>query len=232
MVANDDVDLSSLLAEQSLFEVYRKAPSFFSNRFNGCVLVLAGSGLMLFSCVHLFSPSIRESFRISFADTFAIWSNVGSALAGTILGFLIAGFAILCTVLRPQTMIALQRILNKKYRETQLKLLFVHFVEVLVQYLALLMISVLVMVFGGKLGPAAVLGSYLAKIHWMIPQAMVHIIYAAWGTFFVVVVLTLKSFVYNLYSTLLLGIADAADDYQRSCKKSNSENASDRLDKL
>lgn len=84
---------------------------------------------------------------------------------------------------------------NKRYGETELKLLFVLFVEVLVQYLTLLLISVLVMVFGGKLGPAAVLGTYLAKIHWMIPFTIVHILFVAWGTLFVLVILTLKSFV-------------------------------------
>jgi hypothetical protein len=225
MAAKDDLDLSSLFAEQSLFEIYRKAPSFFSNKFNGWVIASARFCLTLFSCLHLFCPAIREAFKIPFADTFAIWSNTGSALAGTILGFLIAGFAILCTVLRPQTMIALQRMPNKRYGETELKLLFVLFVEVLVQYLTLLLISILVMVFGGKLGPAAVLGTYLAKIHWMIPFAIVHILFAAWGTLFVLVILTLKSFVYNLYSTLLLGIADAADDYQRSCMTVHCEKA-------
>jgi hypothetical protein len=217
MAPNNDVNLDNLFAENSLLEIYRKAPPFFSNKFNGWTLVLTASCLLAFAFVHLFSPSIRESLRFPFADTFIIWANAGAALAGTILGFLIAGFAILCTVLRPQTMIALQRIPNKKYGETELKLLFVLFVEVLVQYLALLLVSVLAMLVGGKTGPAAMLGYYLAKVHWMIPFALLHLCFVAWGILFVIVILTLKSFVYNLYGTLLLGIADAADDYQRSC---------------
>lgn len=224
MALKSDVNLDSLFAEKSLFEIYRKAPSFFSNNFNGWVIVITGLFLTLFASFHLFCPSIREAFKLPFADTFAMWSNTGAALAGTILGFLIAGFAILCTVLRPQTMIALQRIPNKRYGESELKLLFVLFVEVLVQYLSLLLISILVMLIGGKSGPAALLGFYLAKIHWMIPFAILHICFAAWGTLFVLVILTLKSFVYNLYSTLLLGIADAADDYQRSCLTVRCEN--------
>jgi hypothetical protein len=225
MAAKSDVNLDSLFAEKSLFEIYRKAPSFFSNNFNGWVIAVTGSLLTLFASLHLFCPSIREAFKLPFADTFALWSNTGAALAGTILGFLIAGFAILCTVLRPQTMIALQRIPNKRYGESELKLLFVLFVEVLVQYLSLLLISVLAMLIGGKTGPAALLGFYLAKIHWMVPFAILHVCFAAWGTLFVLVILTLKSFVYNLYSTLLLGIADAADDYQRSCLTVHCENA-------
>jgi len=225
MALNSDINLDALFDEHSLFEIYRKAPTFFSNKFNGWFIVITSFSLTLFASLHLFCPNIRESFKLSFVDIFAVWSNAGSALAGTILGFLIAGFAILCTVLRPQTMIALQRLPNKRYGETELKLLFVLFIEVLVQYLALLLISILVMLIGGKSGPAALLGFYLAKIHWMIPFAILHVCFAAWGTLFVLVILTLKSFVYNLYGTLLLGIADAADDYQRSCLTVHCENA-------
>src|ERR1700735_1236808 len=199
MAPNDDLDLDSLFAEKSLFEIYRKTPSFFSNKFNGWVLVLTIVFLTLFALFHLFSPHLRETFKLSFSDVFALWSNTGAALAGTILGFLIAGFAILCTVLRPQTMIALQRMPNKRYGESKLKMLFVLFVEVLVQYITLLMVSVLVMLVGGKAGPAAMLGLCLAKIHWMLPFTLLHIFFVAWGSLFVLVILTLKSFVYNLY---------------------------------
>lgn len=218
MEQKDDLDLDSLFAEKSLFEIYRKAPPFFSNGFNGWVLGLTSASLAVFALLRVFSPSLRETFKLQFADVFALWSNAGAALAGTILGFLIAGFAILCTVLRPQTMIALQRMPNKRYGESELKMLFVLFVEVLVQYLTLLMVSVVVMLIGGRSGPAALLGAYLARLNWMLPFALLHVFFVIWGTLFVLVILTLKSFVYNLYGTLLLGIADAADDYLRSSR--------------
>lgn len=231
MAPNSEVNLDNLFAENSLLEIYHKAPPFFSNAFNGWTLVLTAACLSAFACVHVVSPDIRESLKIPFADTFLIWANAGAVLAGTILGFLIAGFAILCTVLRPQTMIALQRIPNKRYGETELKLLFVLFVEVLVQYLTLLLVSIVAMLVGGKAGPAALLGIYLAKIHWMIPFALLHLCFVAWGTLFVMVILTLKSFVYNLYGTLLLGIADAAADYQRSCLTVHCDRAANVVEK-
>lgn len=218
MEQKDELDLDSLFAEKSLLEIYRKAPPFFTNRFNGLVLGTTAVILSAFSLLRIFSPTLREMFKLPFADVFALWSNAGIGLAGTILGFLIAGFAILCTVLRPQTMIALQRIPNKRYGESELKMLFVLFVEVLVQYLTLLLVSVVVMLIGGKTGPAAMLGAALARLHWMVPFALLHIFFTLWGTLFVLVILTLKSFVYNLYGTLLLGIADAADDYLRSSR--------------
>ncbi len=215
MAANDKLNLASLMEEESLFEVYRSAPSFFSNAFNGWVLVSSAVILTLCAGVHLCSPYFRRELPIPFADVFAIWSNTGISLAGTILGFLIAGFAVLCTVLRPQTMIALHTLVDKHYKKSRLKLLFINFVEVLVQYLTLLLVSVAVMVFGGRTGPASIVGAYLAKLHWLIPLTLLHILFVLWAALFIMVILTLKSFVYNLYSTLLLGIADAADDYLR-----------------
>jgi hypothetical protein len=65
---------------------------------------------------------------------------------------LVVGFAILCTILRPETMLALHRVRNKKYGLTELKLLFVIFVDVFVQFLALSFWSILVIVWG-KQGP-------------------------------------------------------------------------------
>ena len=215
MAVNDRLNLASLMEEESLLEVYRSAPSFFSNAFNGWFLVSSVAILTLCTGVHLSSPYFRRELPIPFADVFAIWSNTGISLAGTILGFLIAGFAVLCTVLRPQTMIALHALIDKKYKKSRLKLLFINFVEVLVQYLTLLLVSVAVMVLGGRTGPAAIVGAYLAKVHWLIPLTILHIFFVLWAALFIMVILTLKSFVYNLYSTLLLGIADAADDYLR-----------------
>jgi hypothetical protein len=163
-----------------------------------------------------FIVPLREALRLPFADTFSMWANVGASLAGTILGFLIAGFAILCTILRPETMLALHQLRNKKYGLSELKLLFVIFVDVFVQFLALLFWSIMVIVFGGKYGPAAMLGSQLARAHWLIPFCLLHVIFTLWGTWFVVLTLTLKSFIYNLYQSLLLSLADTVDEAQRS----------------
>ena len=215
MIESNVVELDSLFDEKSLLAIYKKAPSFRTNRFNICVTLCVLLTLSIFSIAHVTSHDLRAKFLIPFSDTFTLWANAGAALAGTILGFLIAGFAILCTILRPQTMIALQRLKSEKYKLTELKLLFIGFVDVMVQYLALLLWSVTVLIFGGKTGPAAMLGSALGSIHWLVPYVLLHVLFVAWGTWLVMVVLTLKSFVYNLYQSLLLGLADAVDDYQR-----------------
>ncbi len=112
-------------------------------------------------------------------------------------------------------MIALQRLKSKKYQLTELKLLFVGFVDVMVQYLALLLWSAAMLIVGGKTGVAALFGMLLGKIHWMIPFVILHVLFVLWATWLVMLILTLKSFIFNLYQSLLLGLADAVDDYQR-----------------
>jgi hypothetical protein len=211
-------DINTLFEEKSLFRLYRAAPSFFTNTFNTTVTIVAGLTLTVFSIGHILFPSIREAVKITFIDTFAAWANVGAALAGTILGFLIAGFAIVCTILRPQTMLFLLNLPNEKYGMNELKLLFLTFVDVFVQYLALLLWSIIVIVYGGRYGPATYIGALLTKIHWLLPFCLLHIIFTAWGTWLIMLVLSLKSFIFNLHQSLLLSLADVIDDAERATK--------------
>ena len=138
MTESPQIELDSLFKEQNLYEVYLAAPSFFKNSFNKRTTVVSGLVLTSLAVLHIAVPSIRNAFEFPFADTFLLLANTGAALSGTILGFLIAGFAILCTILRPQTMIALQRARNKTFDCSELRLLFLVFVDVIIQYLALL----------------------------------------------------------------------------------------------
>ena len=160
----------------------------------GCALFLSAIAF-----IHVISPSVREEFRFPFADTFTLYANTGIALAGTILGFLIAGFAILCTILRPQTMIALQRIRNREFDCSELRLVFLVFVDVIIQFLALLFWSTLAMVLGGPKGIAAGIGAELARIHWMIPFIFIHALFVAWSVWLLMLAMSLKVTCLYLY---------------------------------
>ena len=225
MTDSNEVDLESLFNEGSLLAIYRAAPPFRSNRFNVRVAAITFSVLALSSALHIAVPKLRDSFLFPFSDIFTSLANAGLSLAGTILGFLIAGFAILCTILRPQTMLALHRIERKEYKLTELKLLFVGFVDVMVQYIALLGWSAIVLVVGGKTGMIAMYGSLLARLHWMIPYVLLHVFLIAWGTWFVMLILALKSLIFNLYQSLMLGLADAADDFLRQQEEADRDGA-------
>jgi hypothetical protein len=217
------VDFDGLFGEKNLAQIFSLAPSFVSNTFNVVTASIAAFCLIAFSVAHICIPSLRESIRFPFADTFSTWANAGASLAGSILGFLIAGFAIICTILRPSTILNLQRLQNAKYKMSELKLLFVIFVDIFVQYLALLFWSILVAILGGKAGPAMMLGIFLARVNWMIPFCLLHVIFVAWGTWLVILVLSLKSFIYNLYQSLALALVDSADDFQRDLQNATKD---------
>ena len=68
MEANDRWNLASLLKEESLWEVYKLTPSFFSNAFNGWVFVSLTTILALCSALHLCSSYFRRELPIPFAD--------------------------------------------------------------------------------------------------------------------------------------------------------------------
>jgi hypothetical protein len=220
---SEKVDFEGLFQEKNLAQIFSLAPSFTSNRFNVIVASIAAFCLLSFSVAHVCVSSLRDAIRFPFADTFSIWASAGVSLAGSILGFLIAGFAIICTILRPSTILNLQRLHNYKYKMSELKLLFVIFVDIFVQYLALLFWSILASIFGGKTGPAMMLGLFLSKIHWMIPFCLLHAIFVVWGTWLVMLVLSLKSFIYNLYQSLALALVDSADDFQRTLQDGEKE---------
>lgn len=210
----DSIDLDSLFDEVSLWQIYKNAPSFFTNKFNTWTLLIVFFLLSSFSSLHACCKHIYQAYPINFIELYGSWANAGIALSSTTLGFLIAGFAVICTVLRPQTVLALQGMQNHEYNLTKFKLFLAQFIEVMVQYLALLIVSILALVFGNKGGPISFAGHLLRQIHWVLPSIAAHVIYTCWGSFFVMVILTLKSFVYNLYSTLVLGMAHSAHDYQ------------------
>jgi len=201
-------DLSELFTEHSLWEIYRKSPSVFRNRFNRGVLITAAIVLTFFSTIHFACHSGNE-LALNFPEVFASWANAGISFSGTILGFLVAGFAVLFTVLQPQTLTNLHRITRPGSDVCELKLLFFVFVNVFVHYVSFLFWCVVVLVCGAKNGPSDWAGRVAGSWWPPLPGLVANVVFAAWGTWFILLVLKLKSFIYNLYQALILGVADS-----------------------
>ena len=202
-------DLSALFEEGSLWEIYRRGPSLFRDTFNRSVVIIILMALTTFSSWHLWKITRGIAPLIHFREIFMKWAEVGIALTSTILGFLLAGFAVLFTLFKPETILRLQQITRAGQQLTELKLLLFVFVNVFVHYVAFLFWCVVVIVCGAKNGPFDGVLSTVAHCWSLIPQVLCHIIFVIWGAWFLVLVLKLKSFIYNLYQSLLLVIADA-----------------------
>ena len=204
--------LTSLLAERNLWELYRQSKPFYGNPFNRLVSIATGSLIAGFAVVHFLGLGTTKTSRVDFPSLFSTWANAGVTYGTTILAFLLAGFAILFAVLRPPTIIALLQVTRPGAKIPELKLIFVAFIDVFVHYTAFLFWCIAYLVLGGKDGPFDFIGRLLSAVATpVLPTAITHALFVAWGVWFLVIVLKLKSFIYNLYQMLLLGMVDSLE---------------------
>lgn len=197
-----------LFAEQNLWQIFRQSrPFYHRSPFNRYAAILAGIVLVGFAITSLAESHMAPATSLDFSELFTTWAKTGVSYAATILGFLLAGFAVLFAVLRPHTVLALRNIVRPGEQLTELKLIFVTFVNVFVHYTAFVGWCIIYLVAGGRGGPFDVTGRHVAQfLPWIRPVVM-HVVFVAWGFWFLLLVLKLKSFIYNLYQTLLLGMA-------------------------
>jgi hypothetical protein len=212
MSSNLGADFSGLFKEKNLWQIYRQGPPFYEgSAFNGWVVFGTLALLAAFACEHLWWQSGHPESAIDPRDIFLSWANVGISFTGTILGFLLAGFAVLFTLFKPETLLRLQQVTRPGKKLPELKLLVCVFIDVFVHYLAFLFWCILVLVVGYKNGPATVVSRSLGTLCPAIPSLVTHAVLVLWGTWFVLLVVKLKSFIYNLHQSLLLAVADSVD---------------------
>ena len=215
MDERDAIDWSDLFEERNLWQIYLKSGAFYKNKFNAVVFV---ASILLFTgfCIERFIagggtieflPSRPEDF--DFAGVFTNWATVGITFAATILGFLIAGFAVFFAVLQPDTALRLRLVPKRKGESMdELKLLLVNFVALFAHYGAFLFWCFLYLAAGGRNGLFEIAGHYLGQVSPAIPRIVTGVVFVAWSTWMIVLILKLKGFIFNLYHALLLAIAD------------------------
>ena len=206
--SSDQEDFGALFAEKNLWQIFRQSKPFYHNsRFNAWSAILATIVLASFAIADLSGTRFAAYGRLDLSDLFSTWAKTGISYAATILGFLLAGFAVLFAVLRPPTVLALRQIKRPGEQLSELKLIFVTFINVFVHYAAFVGWCVVYLIAGGTGGLFDITGRYLALFLPGIRPTIIHIVFVIWGLWFLLLVLKLKSFIYNLYQTLLLGMA-------------------------
>lgn len=203
-----------LLKEKSVLEVYNEAKKIAGSDFNRTVarffaLFLAIAMLMLFA----FSTP-ENAKKISSENWLYDWANAGIAFSTSILGFLIAGFSIFATITKNEIFVGLAQIPyvdgDKKSNISRLKFIFFNFMIAFVHYLAFLAACLFAAFLLTKSGPAALILSDIVtnKSYQSYIQAGI-----AWAlaTWFVYVLLLLKSFIWNLYQSILFTVTAEAE---------------------
>jgi hypothetical protein len=193
-----------LLNEKSLWDVYRQ-----------CLLLLKPSTfnlvatLLTFVALALDAAYFPENFpkRVTLIRSLA---DLGISLGSTVLGFLIAGFTIFATLSKPELFL---RMHQTKYGVTGLSYLqvnFFTFVEVFAVYIFFVITCLALKLFcseGGlvvtllKLGETrAAFGYTVDRIWW------INIAFVVLGTLTLYSLLALKSFIFNIYHTVMTSV--------------------------
>ena len=205
---SNEENFEDLFVDKNLLNVFKEEPIILANRFNAITTAIVCASLIAFS---IFRFEHRDHIAPpSFVATFALWASLGWTLSATLLGFLIAGFALLCTVLRPSAVIALHQYTIGQGKKNLLRNLFVSFVGLFISYLALLIFSVGMVIVTSPNGPSLEIREFFLRLGAQGPTIVGYIVLVGWGTWFVIVALKLKSFIYNLYQSLMIGMAESA----------------------
>lgn len=202
--------ITDILTEATLWEIYRKSPRLWTNKFNTVVVAATALLLTVFSIMHAAPPAWASYLKdYSLHDTLLNWASLGFTYTATMLAFLLAGFTILGTITKPSLLVKLAEITHPGTKLSELKYTFFVFINVFIQYLAFLATTTAILLFGTKNGPFVLVGE-LIKVHAgaLAFNVIQHAALVIIGTWFVLLILKLKSFIYNTYQMVVLAIVN------------------------
>lgn len=180
----------SLLAEKSLWEIYRASWSISDNWFNWVVGI---ASLLFFAAYALVEPDWKpiHGMLLKLAE-------LGFNTAVSVLGFLIAGFTIFGSLTRPALLLTMLRFTHKKSGLSYLKYNFFTLLRTFIYFLAFGAFQLGVIVFAQRDGPVS-----LALNWWPESKPFVGIVlrctFVASAVLWTAIFLELKSFVFNVH---------------------------------
>jgi hypothetical protein len=212
--------------EKSLFAVYRKARGIALSRINKQVALAAGIiSVLLFGANIYFNLAIAPYAAL--ITTIREIGEAGFSFSTGILGFLIAGFSIFASITKPEVFILLAKLPHKQGNITRLQFIFFNFLVVFVHYIFFLAVCLFIKVGLYDNGPLSGILRILAE------EDRRFIVFGATGvlclliTWLTFLVMLLKSFIWNIYQSVLLSIvtegqrreAEEADGNKKCCCK-------------
>ncbi|WP_420347213.1 hypothetical protein [Pelagibius sp.] len=203
---------SDLFDEKSLWAVFWRSPGFKDARFNMWVTIVAFALLIGFVFWDRSQDGTSTASSFNYTDTIRSWASLGFGFAVTILGFLLAGFTIFATITKPELFVALAKETHPRSGLSLLKYAFFTFLNVFSHYLSFLALTLVILLLGDRGGPLSAVGNCLASQFPEILHAIKQGLFVLIGGWFAVLVLKLKSIIWNIYQIVLLSIAHAAKD--------------------
>ena len=201
-----DQDLSK---EQKLFDIWRIAVDFEWPRINFWALI---SALTISS---LYAFAIVANDRDVSTRTLHL-AEVGVSYSASILGFLIAGFTIFMSSVKPRLITLLSNIEHDKAKISWLKFMLFVYVRVFVEYLAFTGVCISLLIYGGTEGFFYKILQLAFSDNSIVCMVEIRFEFVLVATFFVHTLFLLKSFVVNIYKTFLLPIVQRNIEDEKS----------------
>ena len=191
--------------EKSLFAVYRKARSIALGRINKQIATAA-----FVAAAFLFGINIYVNMAIApyaaLITTIREIGDAGFSFSTGILGFLIAGFSIFASITKPEVFILLAKLPHKEGEITRLQFIFFNFLVVFVHYIFFLAACFFIKLGLYDNGPLSGILRILAEQDKRIivfGSSATLCVLITWLTF---LLMLLKSFIWNIYQSVLLSI--------------------------
>jgi hypothetical protein len=184
---------------KSLCGVWIKSFGFSLSPFN--VIVLAVVVLILSLYVRAYSISTTE-----LANSVRLWADLGMNFSLSVLGFLIAGFTIFATITKPALFIRMAQKTCDDFKINYFHYIFFTFLRVFAEFLAFYGLCLAIKMLAA---PSGILSSFVMRIDsdaFDPKRTLACVGLIGVGTFFVYVLLETKSFIWNIYTVLIMSI--------------------------
>lgn len=201
---------NTLLAEKSLWQVFKRVPTFWTRKTNALIVSLTILVCALISSLDIYAFYSEEVSPFNIIQTIYTLADTGIDFTLTMLGFLLAGFTIFATITKPELFIELADMRHKTAGMSHLQFIFFSFIGVFVHYLCFLSLCLIVNIGIDQNGDLQSLYEALFNPSEWHSLLLKHFAFCVLTIWFSIVVVTLKSFVWNLYQIFLLSILTEA----------------------
>ena len=201
-----------LFTEKSLLDVYKQGFRVVGSE--GCrkIVTISGVFFTLLAAANIFCGPFVSVHAIALANWG--WAETGVNLSASILGFLIAGFTIFATMAKPEFFKLLAHVYYQETKLSHLKFIFFNFIFIFIHYLVFLATALTITLLFKEGYPAWEIAKEIRPEYPLLVDGMVHLTMIVMGTYFIAAMLMLKSFLWNLYQSIILAIA-TQDEYKK-----------------
>lgn len=195
---NSDLSPKALLEEKSLLQIYKKSRRIPFNSLNFWSTIIVVVMVAIQYC--LLDVPIAEKLK-AVRD----FSVMAVGITTTVLGFLLAGFTIFATISQPDMLVAMSQHREQKSGLSFLKYNFFIFMRVFIYYMAYAVFCVFILIFAIKGGIIHFLVNISPISHEIIEWLVGFSYVALYGGMFFLL-MQLKSFIYNVYHSVMTAI--------------------------